>query len=346
MSIIHGNWIADVDDNSFFVWGENWRSLVNADSSDRNHQLASHPFCLEYSDLLSVLRELKLVSAKDLVKPFSSQSKTINIPSIKQSKKEILPIFSQNLSTLEIETKQKIVWHDWQISGVALTPQEAIKFLQSVPLNNLDYLSSELSFWAHIYRWSLDLIIKGKFIPGIEQKKDQNSYSIWHPLLDSEIDRTRLAKFSQIIPPACFAYQNETGEKINRAKAQELLLDFLVKIIDAQVKERISNISFSSKNLAVTPWLRSLSTAPSPIETESKNLNRLQNALYNWSLPFKEYIVNEHNKNLAQNRYRLALSLEPPVQKKNSKEQGDWSLKYYLQALDNPEFIIDAETIW
>ena len=346
MSIIHGNWIVDIDDNYFFVWGETWRSLVNVNSHDNDHQIVSHPFCLEYSELLAVLREVKLVTAKDLVKPFSTQNKTINIPSIKQSKKEISPIFSQNLSTLEIESKQKIVLHDWQVSGAALTPQEAIKFLQAVPLNNPNYISPELSFWSHLYRWSLDLIIRGKFLPGIEQKNEQSSCSIWQPLLDSEIDRTRLAKFSQIILPACFAYKNKTGEKIKRTKAQELLLDFLAKIIDAQVKEKISNISFSSKNLAVTPWMRSLSTAPSPIETESKNLNRLQNALYNWSLPFKEYIVNEHNKNLAQNRYRLALSLEPPVQKKNSKEQGDWSLKYYLQALDNPEFIIDAEKIW
>ncbi len=346
MSIIHGNWIADVDDNYFFVWGETWRSLVNANSGDHNHQIASHPFCLEYSDLLAVLKEVKLVGVKDLVKSFSSQNKIITIPSIELGKKEISPIFSQNLSTLEIETKQKIVWHDWQVSGVALTPQEAIKFLQSVPLNNPHYISPELSFWTHIYRWSLDLIIKGKFLPGIEQKTDKNSSSIWQPLLDSEIDRTRLAKFSQIIPNVCFAYQNETGEKINRAKAQELLLDFLAKIIDAQVKERIDNISFSGKNLTVTPWLRSLSTVPSPIETDSKNINRLQNALYNWSLPIREYLVNQDHKNLAHNRYRLALALEPPVQQKNSKEQGDWSLKYYLQALDNPEFIIDAETIW
>ncbi|MDJ0900004.1 MAG: DEAD/DEAH box helicase [Xenococcus sp. MO_188.B8] len=346
MSIVHGNWIAEVDDNYFFVWGETWRSLVNVSSPDNDHQIASHPFCLEYSDLLAVLREVKLVTAKDLVKPFSSQNKTINIPSIRPTKKEISPIFSQNVSNLEIDSKQKIVYHDWQVSGAALNSQEAIRFLQAVPLNNPNYISPELSFWSHLYRWSSDLIIRGKFLPGIDQKNEQNNSSIWQPLLDSEIDRTRLAKFSQIIPPACFAYRNETGEKIKQTKAQELLLDFLAKIIDAQVKERISNISFSSKNLAVTPWLRSLSTVPSEIETETKNINRLQNALYNWSLPFKEYLVNQNNKNLAQNRYRLALSLEPPAQQKNGKEQGDWSLKYYLQALDNPEFIIDAETIW
>ena len=346
MSIIHGNWIADVDDNYFFVWGETWRSLVNVNSSDNAHQTVSHPFCLEYSDLLAVLREVKLVTAKDLVNPFSVKNKSINIPSIKQTKKEVLPIFSQNLATLEVESQQEIVGHDWQVSGVALTSQETIKFLQAVPLNNPNYIAPELSFWTHLYRWSLDLIVRGKFLPGVEQKKDKNSCGIWQPLLDSEIDRTRLAKFSQIMPPSCFAYKNETGENISQTLAQELLLDFLAQIIDAQVKEKISNISFSSKNLAVTPWLRSLSTIPSEIETERKNINRLQNALYNWSLPFKEYIVNQENKNLAQNRYRLALSLEPPEQKEKSKEQGDWSLKYYLQALDNPEFIIDAKTIW
>ncbi|ELS04038.1 DNA/RNA helicase, superfamily II, SNF2 family [Xenococcus sp. PCC 7305] len=346
MSIIHGNWIADVDDNYFFVWGETWRSLVNEKSSDLNSSISSHPFCLEHDDLLATLKELKLISAKDLVKPFISQDKTINIPSLQQGKKEISPVFSQNLSTLEIEPKQKILLHNWQVSGVALTPKEASRFLQAVPLNNPNFIAPELSFWSHIYRWSWDLIVKGKFLPGIEANSNGKISSVWQPLLDSEIDRMRLAKFNQTIPAACFAYHNETGENVGRGKAQELLLDFLAKILDAQVKDKIASISFANKTLGVTPWLRSLSTIPSDIATESKNINRLQNALYNWGLPFQEYLVNQDNKNLAQNRYRLALALEPPVQDKNSKEQGDWSLKYYLQALDNPKFIIDAATIW
>ncbi|MEM9274732.1 MAG: DEAD/DEAH box helicase [Cyanobacteria bacterium P01_F01_bin.143] len=346
MSIIHGNWIAGIDDNYFFVWGETWRSLINEKAGERDHQIASHPFCLEYNDLLATLKELKLVTAKDLVNPFTSQSKIVNIPSIKQSKKEISPIFSQNLATLEIDSKQKIVGYDWQISGVGLTPQQTIKFFQSVPLNNPQYIAPELSFWSHLYRWSWDLIIKGKFLPGIEPKKEENSSSVWQPLLDSEIDRTRLAKFCQIVPASCFAYRDETEANINQMTAQELILDFLAKIIDAQIKEKIASISSAGKNVAVTPWLRSLSTITSAIETETKNINRLQNALYNWSLPFQEYLVTQNNKNLAKNRYRLALGLEPPVRNKKSKEQGDWSLKYYLQALDDSDFIVDAETIW
>ena len=131
MSIVHGNWIAEVDDNYFFVWGETWRSLVNVNSPDNDHQIASHPFCLEYSDLLAVLREVKLVTAKDLVKPFSSQNKTINIPSIRPTKKEISPIFSQNVSNLEIDSKQKIVYHDCQILELLCS------FFWSIPGRNL-----------------------------------------------------------------------------------------------------------------------------------------------------------------------------------------------------------------
>jgi hypothetical protein len=37
--------------------------------------------------------------------------------------------------------------------------------------------------------------------------------------------------------------------------------------------------------------------------------------------------------------------LQPPKQQ-DSEVQGDWQLQYLLQALDEPEFTVDAATIW
>ena len=330
MSIIHGSWISE--SKNFFIWGEAWRSLVNLKLSEET-EIATNPFCLTKEELTAFLQEHNLdcdIEAKDII---------IAIPSIKASKtKPLVPIFSQNLSSLESKDLKKIQLSNWEITGLVLNPQKITKFLAQLPLNQVEYIAPELSFWIQVYRWILDLIVKNKFIPGIEQ--NEKAKGIWQPLLDSETERTRLAKFSQIMPDSCLAYNN------NKEQKQELLLDFLTHILDTQVRDWLDYTAATANNITVNPWLRSLSEWDSIIDTEPKNLQRIQNALYNWQLPLQEYIVSRDNNNLAQNRYRLALALEPPIQDKKQTAQGNWQLKYYLQALDDTNFIVDAATIW
>ncbi|VEP11529.1 DNA/RNA helicase, superfamily II, SNF2 family [Hyella patelloides LEGE 07179] len=332
MSIIHGSWISE--SNIFFIWGETWLSLVNLKFTDETTEIVTNSFCLGRTELTAFLQEYNL--------SFTAEEKdiTITIPSIKTRKNQpLVPVFSQSLTSLETKDIKKLQLQNWQVTGIALTPQEAIKFLSQLPLNQADYIAPELSFWTQLYRWVLDLIVKGKFISGIAAT-EHNTKGIWQPLLDSEIERTRLAKFSQLMPESCLAYNSENLQE------QELLLDFLTYILDAQVREWLDYTAATAHNITVNPWLRSLSESDSIIDTDAKNLQRLQNALYNWQLPLQEYIVSQDNNNLAQNRYRLALALEPPVQDKKQSAQGNWQLQYYLQALDDTDFIVDATTIW
>ena len=331
MSILHGSWISE--SKTFFIWGETWRSLVNFKSSEETTEISTNPFCLTKAELLSFLQEYSLeVRAK-------SQDIVVNIPSIKPSKTQLLaPIFSLNLASLETKELKKLKYHDWQITGLILTPQQAIEFFPQLPLNKTTYIAPELYFWTHLERWVLDLIVKGKFVPGIT-KTETIHRGIWQPLLDSEIERTRLAKFSQIMPDSCLTYNYDEQK-------QELLLDFVTHMLDARVREWSDYTAATANNITVNPWLRSLSEWDSIIDTEPKNLQRIQNAIYNWQLPLQEYIVSQYNNNLAQNRYRLALALEPPIQNKKQSAQGNWQLKYYLQALDDTDFIVNAATIW
>jgi SNF2 family DNA or RNA helicase len=332
MSMLHGSWISE--DNSFFLWGEIWRSLVNIELDNEQTEVATNPFCLAATELTALLQEHNLKFEA------TAQNLVIAIPSLQASKtKPIVPIFSQNLASLDSKEIKKLKLHDWQVTGLALTPQIAIKLFAQLPLTQVEYLAPELLFWAHLYRWSLDLIVKGKFLPGINQT-EAKIQGIWQPLLDSEIERTRLAKFSQLMPDACLYYNQ------NKVKKQELLLNFLTQIINAQVREWSDYTPAIAKNRTVDPFLRSLSGSDNTINTDSKNIQRLKNALYNWQLPLQEYIVSEDNHNLAQNRYRLALFLEPPIQEKEQSAQGNWQLNYFLQALDDTDFIVDADIIW
>ncbi|MDJ0575950.1 MAG: ATP-dependent helicase, partial [Xenococcaceae cyanobacterium MO_234.B1] len=157
MSIIHGSWIPKSE--HFFMWGETWRSLVNLEITTDDNKL-QHPFCLNSTELISLLREHQLIDESFLDSAIETvwTEHSITIPSQRLAKgKDLVPIFSQNLP--EITDDSVIEMYPWQVSGFSLTPEQAISLFQALPLNNLNtnYLGADISFWHHIYRWVLDL---------------------------------------------------------------------------------------------------------------------------------------------------------------------------------------------
>ena len=348
MSIIHGSWSVHAGQDYFFIWGEVWRSLVNENYATNEAGDLVHPFDLSCPELLELLKshELKFVELFDNRK---WQTQLIAIPTIitgSEENKKIQPVFARD----SLESESTLDSYLWEVEGFRLTPHETIKLLQILSLSSLQsstqYLAGDICFWSHIYRWVLDLIVRQKFLPGIEvSNSTEHSYrSIWQPLIDSEVDRVRLAKFTQAIPEACLAYLD--GEESEAETTdEELLLRSLSLILDAQLRIWTDYKASNAKDVTVYPWLESLSESP-VLEAEQKNINRLNNALYNWTLPISEYIVNRQNNNLGQNRYRVCFVLTPPTKTTPDGEQNDWYLDYYLQALDNPDYIVNAATIW
>ncbi len=342
MAIVRGNWFLDSQCYSFWIWGEAWRSLVNLELATNDEGMLIYPFALSEEELPNLLQKYALDSTTIRA---NWQTRSITIPTIvrgKGKKQQYLPIFSgDNLA--EIAKEDVIELHSWQIEGFTLTPNLAINFLQQVSLLSLqsdgNYLGTDLRFWSHLYRWVLDLIVRQKFLPGIELKTNR---SIWQPLLDSEVDLIRLTKFTQLMPLVC---RVDLIERLDNNNEREFLLKVLGIILDARVRTW-SDVNINlPKNISIGSWLESLAKINSLLEIEPKNLDRLSNALYNWTLPIQEYLVSADNPNLAKNHYRLCLSLQPPS-KQDNEIQGDWQLKYLLQALDEPEFTVDAATIW
>ncbi len=347
MSIIHGSWIVNSGQDYFFVWGQAWRSLVNETFSLNKSGDFIHPFNLSCPELLALFQSHELEVAQ-LLDESKWQVQLVGMPTIvtgtAQSKK-VQPVFAGNA----LEDESKLDLYLWEVKGFRLTPEETINLLQILSLSSLqsntDYLAGDLRFWSHIYRWALDLIVRQKFLPGIEvQKSRQTTYkSVWQPVIDSEVDRVRLAKFTQALPEACLAYL-DAEESEAETTDEDLLLRSLSLILDARLRTWIDYNPNGFKDLSVEPWLRSLSSSPF-IEADSQNANRLTNALYSWTLPISEYIVNRQN-DLGLNRYRVCFALTPPVAAAEDDRQPDWSLNYYLQALDNPDFVVDAATVW
>ena len=347
MSIIHGSWIVNAGQDYFFVWGQAWRSLVNETFSLNKSGDFVHPFNLRKSELLDLFHSHEL-EVEELLEQSKWHTQLVGMPTmitVAAEQKKVQPVYAGNA----VKDEANLDLYLWEVRGFRLTVDETVELLQILSLSsfqsNTDYLAGDIRYWSHIYRWALDLIVRQKFLPGIETKKSRRtSYrSVWQPLIDSEVDRVRLAKFTQALPEACLAYLDAEESQADTTE-ESLLLRSLSLILDRRLRSWIDINPNTYNDLSVEPWLRSLSASP-VLETNNRNANRLTNALYSWTLPISEYIVNRQNE-LGLNRYRVCFVLTPPASTAEGEEQPDWSLNYYLQALDNPDFIVDAGTIW
>ncbi len=347
MSIIHGSWIVNSGQDYFFVWGEAWRSLVNENFSLNKSGDFIHPFDLSRPELIDLFQSHELDVA-ELLNKSNWQTQLIGMPTVVTGtgeSRKIQPVYAKDI----VEAESSLDLYLWEVKGFGLTPPEAVDLLQVLSLSSLQattkYLAGDICFWSHVYRWALDLIVRQKFLPGIDaQDAKKNIYrGIWQPLIDSEVDRVRLAKFTQAIPEACLAYLDAEESEVDTTD-EDLLLRSLFIILDTRLRSWVGDSYSNVRENGMQPWLRSLAESP-VLEAEPKSIKSLINVLYSWALPISEYVVSRHNQNIGSNRYRVCFVLTPP-QEITEGEQNDWHLNYYLQALDDPDFVVSATDIW
>ncbi|MGK7918503.1 MAG: SNF2-related protein [Trichodesmium sp.] len=354
MAILHSFWVTENQQpSSLFVWGETWHRITEDDAGE-TEKITNNPYTITLDELLKLSEANTNLS---LEKHKKSKSQTIAIPTkLLEYNQKLYPIHSAtNLS----EISEKLYLYPWKIEGICLEPLEAIKFLQSIPLGKIteSFIGGDLRFWSHVARWSLDLLARCKFLPSIEQTSNQEFIATWQPLLDSSLDQTRLKNFTLQMPLFCRTYnldwqshlslenlqnlqiitENNSAKSPLLQSSQEIIQDFLKNIIDTQIRQLSAGISATettSLNPSIRQWLKSLlgkSTLKLPPAKQTQQISKI---LENWKSPLQEYTTTEK-------KFITCFRLYSP-----SNNSQQWKLEYCLQAVDNPDFFVDAKTIW
>lgn len=121
---------------------------------------------------------------------------------------------------------------------------------------------------------------------------------------------------------------------------QELLLGFLNSTIDAQVRGMAGSQppteakAIASLPSAVRQWLQGLTSAAGTVNADAIEVERLEAALKAWTMPLQYQLT-------LKTLFRTCFQLRSP-----ESGETDWTLAYFLQAADDPEFLVDAATIW
>ena len=374
MATLHGNWLPDIQ--RFFLWGETWRKAKAADfpdltadaPSDLTKLAASQPYQLSKKELaesfvkseeidLSWMQEIIAPAAKKSTKKVSSKSEGKTKTSTRRAKSTnawqsrivVLPTkldAKTAIPALSADLEEVNELCPWQVSGAVLDAAIAPKFLSALPLGSSEasaFVGDDLRYWSHLTRWCLDLLARGKFVPVVSADR-KGTIASWQLLLDSAVDQARLKEFCDRIPQICRSYPTPTPKKISPLKidlpisAEPLVRNFLETLVDSQVRSVAkSNVLPASaplsKDLPLREWIDALGELDPHFESTPTGVVRLNDAINTWTAPLQ---------NLAEvEGYRTCFTLTPPPAGKL-----DWTLQYGLQAIDDGDFRIDAETIW
>ncbi|MBN3878003.1 MULTISPECIES: DEAD/DEAH box helicase [unclassified Nostoc] len=383
MAILHCNWLLKNQNGCLFIWGETWRSPRVNFESNGSGDIALHPLAMTSVELSEWLHSQNMAITNFIQKPQvampaagkaiattgrtrkAASATEISLPTHSQiialptyipegSDKGTTAIFPVHSASLGENTDSPQYLQPWRVEGFCLNASEAVKFLAAIPLNAAKgedaFLGGDLRFWSQVARWSLDLISRCKFLPTIDRESDGAFAAKWRVLLDSAVDGTRLERFSANIPLVCRTYQEEvgTGEEFSQSllyvdfptEPQELLLGFLNSTIDAQVREMMgSQPPMEAKAIASLPSgvrqsLQTLTSASHIVNADAIEVERLEAALKAWTMPLQYQLT-------LKSLFRTCFQLRSP-----ESGETDWTLAYFLQAADDPEFLVDAITIW
>jgi SNF2 family DNA or RNA helicase len=378
MALLHGSWIhtsvtsSDPTDTHghpsiFFLWGEVWRSTASpiGFDTDASFTVPAHPFGMdktELSDFLNQLTQAKTITLPDCLKQALSpetrqRGKSSEAKTSRQWKEVCLGVLSRCNETemvplhsaAVVAPEDEACLFPVQVSGLCLDAAIATEFLLSLPLGadlseaQESWLGSDLVFWSHVTRWSLDLLVRSKFLPAIAPSPD-HAQAYWQPLLDSAIDQARFRQFKDQMPLVCRCYQSE----INAApaltqppEAGPFLLMSLQQLVDRQVRQRLQGDETlmtlkTVRSNSLSEWLIALSTAETSKAKYalSSDISALVTAYRTWTQPVESA--------LSQNQlFRSAFQLAPPLPRSRA-----WTVTYGLQATDDPSCWVSADTIW
>ncbi|MEG3957829.1 DEAD/DEAH box helicase [Microcoleus sp. herbarium2] len=394
MAILHGSWLLDNEKSCLFIWGETWRKVGAIHTLESGGNLP-HPLAMTEAEIKTFLNSLQQSGKLNWQLPETAENppekskktrrspqtknaeitaqnssiqreiRAISLPTqISESNANLMPQHSAAALEEPAQTEE-IYLYPWQVEGFCLNPQAAFVFLQSLPLNSTEpdsFVGSDLRFWSHISRWSLDLLARCKFLPGLEKHSDGSAIAKWQPLLDSSTDILRLATFVKQMPTACRTYQSKEEERRKKEEgrrkkeegrgekeeessqlplavdlpmgAEELVLGFLSSIVDSQVRSAGSSTLEIKTVSPVRDWLQALQQESGIVQVETAALENLATKLSAWTAPLQ-------NQLSQQSQFRTCFQLIPP-----SPGKANWSLNYCLQAADEAEFLVDATTIW
>jgi SNF2 family DNA or RNA helicase len=278
------------------------------------------------------------------------------------------PVASSNLVGDSPAAGTKTVIAPWKVAGLALSAEQAVELLATcvgrTTMAAGVVVGSTLSFWASALRFAGALVARQQYVPGLS-RTGKGHLARWEPVVIGS-DAERLAALARAMPPACRAL-GDLGGSPPESPAAAVLRSFLGEAVDqlvrsarpgpaavplplpamlrarargkAKARARPTGKTGPSARFASVhdAWLDALKNGQGLVEGDPAELDRLEAQVRQWHRPIRL---------TADAPVRLCFRLEEPEVdddgdgKPVSVVSGDWSVRYLLQAADEPSLLV------
>ncbi|HKI31240.1 MAG TPA: DEAD/DEAH box helicase [Gemmataceae bacterium] len=242
----------------------------------------------------------------------------------------------------------------WRTVVLRLDPNQAIDLLSACAdretLAPGVIVGPTLAFWARALRLAGALVAREQFVPDVRQT-GQAWQARWRPVL-AGADAQRHSQMARAMPPASRALGAD-GAAPPGQSADALLGAFLETMVDALV--RLATAGTAPLALPVRrgrktasafaslhdQWLHALRGPDGTLVGSATDLGQLAEQVRSWQRPIAV---------TAGAPFRLCFRLEEPPAEGDGpappQEDGEWQVRYLLQAADDPSLLIPVADAW
>ena len=325
MIVLQAAWAST---GKLYVWGE---KTGGAPSPEFDAQAVSHahPFAAASDELREAL---------DLLggfEPDEEETITVLLPTSGNA-----PLSSPKLRAgdADLTGEEEVVLLQWEIPALSFASVPALSMLTSLPgqLPAGVRLDHSFQFWREPSKLLLELLTRGRFLPGL-QRKNGNWGSHWYVLARDDADMKKISVLADCMPPICRSLlAEEAPEPIS------LIESFISTGGDALIRSFLSRFSLlagvQTGGLSETYkvpllWLNSL-TAPNPeLEAVQYEIAKFDQSVRRWA---GRLIWTEERPQL-----KTCFKLRSP-----KDDSTAWNVVFSLRSVVNPKQEIFAEQLW
>ncbi len=341
-TILHSTWLlaAGKTPARFVLWGESTR----ADSRRRSRRgkpslkkAMPHPFGATAAELRQALYALGLeVAAQEA-------SVVARLPTQGDEPQPSRPFLRES------ETRGSLALAAWTIPALMFEPLDALTLLIDLPLADDETpgvsLGADLIYWNEAAGLALQVLAGQRFTPALVEQ-DGRLVALWRPVLDTGEEQGHLDRFVRGLPPICRAIARDLKEEQPGPRA--LLTDFLNVIVDAGAREaarpilkparRRKDDSPNRPKTSAQAWLEALVSDDPTADLDPDFV--------------QDYRAWTRVAQFSEGGFRVCFRLDPPEAQADegiivpkARDLG-WTLRYFLQASDDPSLLVPAEAAW
>ena len=359
MIVLHGSWcpMADGTGGRFFLWGEAAASPPSRRGRPPRlsaHRAREHPGQVSTRQVRTAWAAL----APSVPMPALESEAVIWLPS-RNGRPEPCP----ELGTVEDKAPlpHESVLAAWRVNGLVLPAEQALTLLASLP-RRVDAwpevrLGPDLRYWSLAAKLALELLCRQQYLPSVLRCEDGSLRAAWAPYLAEGADQERLSRLIRAMPPVCRALtllgspaRHSRVTPAGLPTASALLLGFIETVVDGTVRQwggvqrrserRCDDVALQWQS-RLTERLPAAAALPA-VEAAPRDLRAFYEHYRAWSRQISA---------TGDGGFRVCFRLEPPEEPGDGEpatppEAEAWTLRFLLQATDDPSLLVPAEAVW